>query len=280
MNRIIANLRRDDDTPRALTQHDQLQKICDGLPCFHEQATFHKWVKNATMKHPQRRTAFQGLYIVELQEIMPTEHIQVMAERALLSLKTWGDAAPNVGNLSIDPYDKEYFFRKNHAVTNVAKDRPTVGESYWICANDFDTDLHGPQQGPCGHIYCHDCFKKILAQALRPSQTRYTCAFCRSCLVCGVSSCEDRVFAAEKTSPSLDPSLHLLCMDHCVANENEKLYGMSPMCYWEFREQSQDLRMVLHLQVYQRDLALDPVHVGRDEEEVKQSVGKLKGMAV
>ncbi|KAJ4403351.1 hypothetical protein N0V91_006582 [Didymella pomorum] len=113
-----------------------------------------------------------------------------MAERALLSLKTWGDAAPNVGNLSIDPHDKEYFFRKNHAVTNVAKDRPTV------------------------------------------------------------------------------------------ANENEKLYGMSPMCYWEFREQSQDLRMVLHLQVYQRDLALDPVHVDRDEEEVKQSVGKLKGMAV
>jgi len=282
-NRMIANLRRDDDTPRALMQHDQLQKIYDGLPCFQEQATFHKWVKDATMKHPQRRTAkqFQWLYIVDLQEAMPTGHIVQMAGRATLSLKTWEDDALDVDNLSVDPNDKAYFFNKKNAVKDVGKDRSADGESCWICANDFDADIHRPCCGPCGHTYCHQCFKTTLSHALGPAKTKYTCAFCRSCLVCGVSSCEDHDFAREKARPyPLESSLHLLCEDHCVANENEKLYGMSPIRYWAFREQSRELRIVLHLQVYMRDFAVDPVHLARAEEEVKQSVDKLKEMAV
>jgi hypothetical protein len=280
-DRIIAALRRDDDTSRALMQHDQLQKIYDGLPCFHEELDFHKWVKDATMKHPQRRTAkqYQWLFIVDLQEATPTGYIVLMAKRAMLSLEMWEDRALNVDNLSVDPDDKGYFFRNNHAVKDAAKDRSAVGESCWICANDFDADIHRPQQGPCGHIYCHECFKNTLAHALKPVEAKYTCAFCRSCLVCGVGSCEDHIIAHEKAPPyPLSPDLHLLCKEYCVADEEP--YGMSPKRYWTFREHSRALRSVLSVQVYMRDLAVDPIHKARADEEVDQSIEKLREMAV
>lgn len=280
-NRIVAALRQDNDTSRALLQDDQLQKIYDSLPCFHEQSAFYKWVKSATLKHPQRRTAkqYQWLFIVDLQEAMPAGYIAPMVQRATLSLEEWEDLALDVVNLSVDPDDRKYFFRNNHAVKDAPGEQSESGESCWICANDFDTDVHRPQQGPCGHIYCHDCFEKTLMRALRPPEAKYTCAFCRSCLVCGVSSCKDHVTPHEKAYPyPLGPNLHLLCNGSCVADE--ELHGMSPKRYWAFREQSRDLRTVLAVQLRVRNLAVDPVHKARAEEEVEGSLAKLKEMAV
>lgn len=280
-NRIIAALRQDNDTARTLMQDDQLHKIYDGLPCFHEQSGFHKWVKSATMKHPQRRTAkqYQWIFIVDLQEAMPTGYIVPMVARAVSSLERWEDHALDVDNLCVDPDDRGYFFRNKHAVKDAAGRPSESGESCWICTNDFDTGIHRPQQGPCGHVYCYDCFEKTLVRALRSAEAKYTRAFCRSCLLCGVSSCEDHVTPHEKAHPyPLGPHLHLLCNDSCVSDE--ELYGISPKRYWAFREQSRDLRTVLTVQLRMRDLAVAPVHKARAEEEMEESIAKLKEMAV
>ncbi|KAF3049598.1 hypothetical protein E8E11_009431 [Didymella keratinophila] len=106
-NRIIAALRQDDDTSEALMQHDRLQRIYNGLPCFYEQATFHQWVKDATMKHPGRRTAkqYQWVRIVDQQEAAPTEYIVQMVKQAVLSLKRWKVYALDVDMLAVDPND-------------------------------------------------------------------------------------------------------------------------------------------------------------------------------
>lgn len=283
-DRIIAALVRDDDTSFALVQDYQLQGIYNGLPCFRieeDDTTWRTWVKDAILKHPERRTAKQDqwLFIVDMQEATPTDDIVLMVRQAVHWLSMWEKRAFDVDNLCVDPDDQAYFFRNKHAVKDAVVEQRALGESCWICANDFDTDVHRAQQGPCGHVYCHECFRKALAHALQPLEVKYTCAFCRSCLVCGASSCKDHILSHEKADPyPLQPSLHLLCGDRCVGDE--KLYGMSPKRYWAFREQSRALRCTLHLQVWHRDIAVNPNHRDRAEEELKQSIEKLKKMAI
>lgn len=282
--RIVAALRRNDDTTRALMQGDQLQQIYDGLPYSGTEGRddiLQEWIKDATLKHPERRTAkqHQWLFVADLQQTTPTGDIALMVKQAVHCLTTWESCALDIENLSVDPNDREYFFGTKNAVKDAAREQVALGESCWICANDFNTGLHRPQQGPCGHTCCYECFQNILAHTLEFVKAKYTCAFCRSCLVCGVNSCEDHVIAHEKARPyPLRPDLHLLCTESCIADE--KLYGMSPKRYWAFREQSRGLRSVLTIQVGIVLRAVDPIHKTRAEEEMNQSVEELRKMAM
>jgi hypothetical protein len=289
-DRIIAALRQNNETSRILMQDNKLQEIYDQLPCFHtegEKTSFRKWIKDATLKHPQRRTAkqYQWLFIVDLQEASPTGYIVLMVKRAAHCLSTWEERALAVDNLLMDdPDDREYFFRNKHAVQDAVGEQSDVGESCWICANDFDKHVHRPQQGPCGHVYCRECFEKTLTHALKPPKAKYTCAFCRSCLVCGASSCEDHVTYERARPFPLDVILierHLLCnpdQNYCAASE--PLGGLSAKRYWFLRERSRELRIDLAIQLYILRRATDSRHEARAKEEVDESMSKVKSMAI
>lgn len=290
-NRIVAALRRKDDTSCSLMQDDQLQYIYDGLPCFHtegEETTFRDWIKKATLKHPQRRTAkqHQWLFIVDLQESMPTGDIVLMVQQAADCLSTWKNSAYAIENLSTDPDDIQYFFRNKHTVKDAERNEADFSESCWICANDFDAAAHYPQQGPCGHIYCRQCFQKALAHMeLAHFEAKYTCAFCRSCLVCGASSCKNHVITREKARPvlldELLGTLHVLCEPEkrrCTGFE--PLFGLSPRRYWGLREQSREIRVNLSVQSRILYHDLDPDHELRAKDEINEFVKQLKDLAI
>lgn len=198
IDRIISVLREDDVRGRSLIADGKLNKIYDGLPCFNTLTVFRHWVKDATLKHPQRRTSkqHQWLCIVDALEHESTSDIEAIRVGAADWLSDWEDSAYAIENLVKDP-DTHYFFHEKHAITDAEGNEADFGESYPICTNDFDTDLHLAQRAPCGHHQCRGCFQESLTHAV----VRYQCAFCRACLVCGTYSYEYHVVPREEAPP-------------------------------------------------------------------------------
>lgn len=105
-DKIVAALRHDDVRIQSLMQDDKLNRIYDDLPCFNkciEHLTFRNWVKDAILKHPQRRTAkqHQWLYMADLQESEPTHDIKVMIIEAADSVSTLEGRVCAIENLPV-----------------------------------------------------------------------------------------------------------------------------------------------------------------------------------
>ncbi|KAF2627708.1 hypothetical protein BU25DRAFT_410846 [Macroventuria anomochaeta] len=270
-SRIVAALRHDDVRSWSLVQDGKLNKIYDDLPCFNtctEYMKFRGWVKDATFKHPQRRTPkqHQWLCIVDLQESEPTYDIEATVIQAADYLSTWKKRAYAIENLMID-WPTQYFFRSKHAIKDAEEDGTDFGDSCWICANDFDADLHLPQRGPCGHYQCRRCFQKALEHAA----AEYTCAFCRACLICGTNSCKNHIIPREEAPPH--PLNDLLRWEHFVCPVGrctaiEPLCGFSPKRYWSLREQSRKNRVRLTKIYWYLKQDLTPEHRAHVGEEL------------
>lgn len=243
--RVIASLFRSAYWTRKLHQ------IYDGLPTTANENAYQEyraWVKEATMKHPERRTAQQHMYlrIVWMTANEKLRSVQSIVNEAIVSMKEWEAEAYNVDNLRDDP-DQEamYFFEHVESSQIVELDTPGLGASCLICAEDFDDDLHRPAQTSCGHFQCESCFDR----ALEADSTKFICPFCRACLVCNRNGCVDHRVKQEIWFPSPLPALlesgHILCNAHLWCSCSQPLFGLSPQRYWELRENSRPARMRL-----------------------------------
>ena len=243
--RVIASLFRSSYWTRKLHQ------IYDGLPTAANENAYQEyraWVKEATMKHPERRTAQQHMYlrIVWMTANEKLRSVQSIVNEAIVSMKEWEAEAYNVDNLRDDP-DQEamYFFEHVESSQIVELDTPGLGASCLICAEDFDDDLHRPAQTSCGHFQCESCFDR----ALEADSTKFICPFCRACLVCNRNGCVDHRVKQEPWFPSPLPALlesgHILCNALLWCSCSQPLFGLSPQRYWELRENSRPARMRL-----------------------------------
>lgn len=247
-NRIVAALTLDETQGQSLIQPGVLHKLYKGIPSLNTRSNyeaFRKWVRNATLKHPQRRTREQHQWfcIVDMLEKGSISDVTLIVDSAIKSSEIWEQRTYDLDNLLVDwdATGTHYLFRNKHAVKDANTNVSDHGESCWICANDFDTDVHRPQQGPCGHYQCRECFENALEYAA----TKYTCAFCRACLICGASACEDHVLPRKTVPPTpLDQILrnkHMLCtVDQC--RQAEALSGLSPKQFWLLREKTRSIR--------------------------------------
>jgi hypothetical protein len=262
---------------RSTYWYHKLHKIYDGLPTARNEdayQVYRAWVKDATMKHPQRRTAQQHmwLYIVKMQTTQPTRSIQSMVNGAISRKAEWKTEAYDVDNLRVDP-DKNalYFFTHIKSVRRVVMDEePDLDTACLICTEDFDADNHPPGRGPCGHLQCKGCFE----QSLNADSTKYICPFCRACLVCGRNDCVDHVVAVRDRDehlpiplPRLLERSHMLCMGQLWHQCLMPLYGLSPKRYWELREKTRETRSSLtRIQEYME--VEDDAHHFLDLEEL------------
>ncbi|XPT02917.1 hypothetical protein M3J09_012021 [Ascochyta lentis] len=224
-----------------------LHKIYDDLPSFFEDDEFREWVKDATLKHPHRRTPKQQqwLCIVGAQQQKPSKSkadllhmILEVEDRASIQ----GEGAYDIKSLLTDP-DALWFFRNKHGIKAAEGNEDDIGESCLICANDFDAGTHLPQRSPCGHYQCRKCFQG----SLKYVSAAYNCAFCRACLICGDQACKHHIIPQNDALPHpLQDFLrtgHYLCRDSCTAME--PLCGLSPRRYWELREATREVRSSL-----------------------------------
>jgi hypothetical protein len=234
--------------------HRKLHTVYSDLPTVKttdEYDRFRAWVKDATMKHPQRRTVEQDkwLYIVEEQTKDAKCSIYQTVNGAIDRKAAWEAVAYDIDNLRVDPdTNAEFFFRNARAVKDVKLDTPGLGASCFICTEDFDTDAHYPTQNPCDHFQCKACCEKTLDLV----STKSVCHFCRACLVCNRGGCQDHVVAEHEEEVHLPTPLHFLLershmLDRgpmwCVCGY--PLFGLSPKGYWNLREKTRAFRSAL-----------------------------------
>lgn len=255
-------------------EHDHLCMIYNELPSFLEVDRFCDWVKDASLKHPLRRTPkqHQWLYVVEQQQRQPSKTkiaIEKMIVRAADIPASWAKRAYTLENLLIDPSPR-WFFRNNPAIKVVEAGQDA---SCLICTNDFDSDLHLAQQAPCGHQQCRQCHQ----DSLKLVASTHKCAFCRACLVCGTNDCQHHIIPdLHKVQPfplhELLKQTHWLCIETCVAEE--PLSGLTPKQFWALREGTRKARSNWqHLERVQAH-NLDPEHRANVIEEQAQ-LGEL-----
>jgi hypothetical protein len=239
---------------RSTYWYPKLHEIYNGLPTAKNEDAYLKyraWVKDATVKHPQRRTAQQHmwLYIVEMQSKEKTRIVQSMVNRAIEHMAEWKADTYEVDNLREDP-DKnaQYFFENIRTVHGVELDTPSLGTSCLICTEDFDADAHMPARSPCSHFQCKGCHEK----ALDADSTKFACPFCRACLVCNRSGCVDHVVPARDREehfpaplPGVLESAHMLCNGPLWFHCGQPLFGLSPKRFWELREKTREFRSSL-----------------------------------
>ena len=226
----------------------KLHQIYDGLPTAANEDAYREyraWVKDATMKHPQRRTAQQHmwLYIVYMMTNEQLCSVQSIVKQAIASMKEWEAVAYEIDHLRDEP-DQEALFYFEHAgaMHTVGLDTPGLDTSCLICTEDFDDDQHRPGRTSCGHFQCKTCFDK----ALDADSTKFICPFCRACLVCSRNGCVDHVVERELYFPHPLPWLlergHVLCNDNLWCVCSQPLFGLSPKRYWELRETTRECR--------------------------------------
>jgi hypothetical protein len=238
---IIDGLERNAPATVNLARDGSLATIYDDLPVF-EISSFKLWVKDATLKHPHRRTAAQHkwLHIVQLQGDVKSATDIVIS--AIAEVEEWKERVYAPENLHKDP-EATYFFRnKNGISSNIsAKDKGKESEKEClICTNAFTTthQLHVRQQAPCGHIICRACFQKWL----RESKGTYTCPLCRACVICGANNCEDHNIKRDLAPPV---ALPLFLNDTLPDKVDDALHGLAPDYYWELREATRKDRSIM-----------------------------------
>lgn len=260
-NDIVAALHKRDMVICSYTEpNGPLEQIYRDLPPFYKYEAFRDWVKKATLKHPQRRTAKedQWLKIVSVLEHKKDIGLATIIGMADGLLWAWEREALAVSNLERDPRDAPYFFRTHNGIRSAEGNEEDFGESCFICAEDFDIRQHPPQKGPCGHVQCGQCFEHMLSNV----GAEIRCSFCRGCLVCGQQSCPHHRIKPEAAPPYPLPTIlehqHLLRTDWCW--KTVPLHGITPKRYWALREDTRRDRVTLTRVVSLLAQNLSPEH--------------------
>jgi hypothetical protein len=278
---IIDGLERKAPNIVNLARDGSLATIYDDLPVF-EVSSFQLWVKDATLKHPHRRTAAQHkwLHIVQLQGDVKSATDIVIS--AIAEVEEWKERVYAPKSLRMDP-EAMYFFRNKNGISSSisakAKGKETEEECL-ICTNAFTATRHARQQAPCGHVLCRACFQKWL----RESKGTYTCPLCRACVVCGANNCENHYIKRDMAPPIAIP---LFLKDSLPDNADDPLHGLAPRFYWELREATRRDRSIMAyidyvLQVEQTEAVRVLLNKDADEvaaritEEIAKAVVKTK----
>ncbi|KZM22114.1 uncharacterized protein EKO05_0003825 [Ascochyta rabiei] len=268
-NDIASALRDNDTIDLEVIDKDMLHRIYDGLPSFYQYESFRDWVKDATLKHPHRRTLkqYQWLCIVGAQQQKPSKSKADLVHMILEAGEwpyVWARGAYDTENLLKDP-ESQWFFRNKNGIKAAKRNKDDHGGSCLICANNFDAGIHLPQRAPCGHCQCRRCFQESLKYALGV----YSCAFCRACLVCGGHACQHHVIPHDEAPPHpLGEFLkagHYLCADSCTVME--PLHGLTPERYWTLREFTRKNRSMLTKVLWLLAHNLAPEHRVQVEQE-------------
>ncbi|KAJ4365489.1 hypothetical protein N0V95_000424 [Ascochyta clinopodiicola] len=143
-NDIASALLNNNTIGLELIEENMLQSIYNDLPSFYRHEKFRDWVKDATLKHPHRRTPkqYQWLCIVSAQQQRPSKSKADLVH-LLLDAQDWPSAwakgAYDIKSLLKDP-EPQWFFRNNNGIkaANRNKDdcvmEPLHGltpERYW-----------------------------------------------------------------------------------------------------------------------------------------------------
>ncbi|KAF3002605.1 hypothetical protein E8E13_008632 [Curvularia kusanoi] len=215
---------------------------------------FRDWIKDTTMKHPQRRTECQQmwLWIVEMQGLKNVTNVCHVVDEAIGRIQYWEQNTYSTHNLRQDPdHHAWFFFTYNNAIMEVMPGTPGLGKSCLICTEDFNAHHNRPNKNPCGHFQCSNCSD----QPLEHDATKFTCPFCRACLVCGRNACTDHIVAEQDHEsanivplPEVLSIPHFMCELGCAAKDCKptgRLFGLSPKRYWLLREETRATRCAM-----------------------------------
>ncbi|KAF2127959.1 hypothetical protein P153DRAFT_358111 [Dothidotthia symphoricarpi CBS 119687] len=279
-NSVVHALKAHNHEVIELVFEGALRNIYEGLPVFNarnEYSQFLGWVKDATLKHPFRRTAkqHQWLQIVQLQKDDNPMSIASKILYAVAEIPNWQERAYDPENLVKDP-EALYFLKQKNGIKTVATEAAGIDDNCTICTNTFNDTSYAPQRAPCGHVLCSSCFKKWLLE----SKGLYTCPLCRACVICGENDCKHHAVYQDQAPPV--PLAYIL--DALLPEKaGVSLHGILPILYWELREETRHdrgtlayIEAILGAHGHQLDDAWQAL-LARDVEEVR---GKIKSVLV
>ena len=230
-----------------LAQKNTLQDLHADFPSFYEQETFREWVKDGTLKHPQRQTEaqYRYLHIVELQAREEAAMgVGEIVKSAIAAGQEWRETAYTPANLLQDP-DLLYFFtRASRRLETASIPSSPASSTCPICTSPFDSTTHIPKQLPCTHIFCTPC----LTTWLQKSSQAYTCPLCRSCIPCGRNPCTYHPIPRESSLPMPLPEIMDVVLVDTIGGmdvRGAQLHGMAPETYWVLREETRRDRVGL-----------------------------------
>lgn len=230
------------------------------------------------LKHPLRRTEEQCAFlaVVQAQDRGDLKCPRDKLAAAVLELEEWEMRAHSPENLVKD-FDALYFFNSKNGIKDLDLDKndPDYSPECFICRDPWDEYTHAPGRPPCGHVGCRECFSRWLEQ----SQGTYTCALCRSCLVCGTDGCSHHVIHEDRAPPFPLPE----ALDHTLPDKKgELLHGFEPGQYLVLRERTREDRALLSwigLALYCAGLgAEDPVRARLDADCLEVSARITKAV--
>ncbi|KAH7086326.1 hypothetical protein FB567DRAFT_527691 [Paraphoma chrysanthemicola] len=240
-NSIIDGLRRKNTEVLSLATEGLLHELYIGLPEF-DYESFKHWVRDATLKHPLRRTAkqYHFLAIVRLQTCGEPSSTKAKVLEAAVELEDWKARVYASQSLLKDP-DPLYFFRNKNGIREIdlaLSKKGEIAQDCLICTNVFDKTVHTAMRAPCGHIICKRCFDKWLLQ----TTGKYTCPLCRACVVCGNNECTYHDVHQDRAPPVPIPDI----LDRVLPEHSgELLHGLAPEQYWTLRERTRTDRGIL-----------------------------------
>ena len=265
---LIQSLEAKNPAVVELAQNDTLQDLYSDFPSFYEQDTFREWVKDGTLKHPQRQTEAQCRYlrIVELQaREEPGMGVGEIVKSAITAGQEWRETAYTPANL-VQDRDALQFFTCALSGLEKASLPSSPSSTCPICTSPFDSTTHIPKQLPCTHNFCTPC----LTTWLQKSSQAYTCPLCRSCIPCGRNPCTYHPIPQESSLPMPLPEImDVVLVDRIGGMDvrGAQLHGMAPDRYWVLREETRRDRVGLRAA---REVLGSGVLVGEGNEGVRR----------
>lgn len=231
----------------ALATDGSLYTIYQDLPSFQEPAEFSAWVKDATLKHPLRRTAKQSQFldlVLQQEKVLAAKKQPLTNSRefpflpriithVVAALESWKTRALSPERLDRDYHELAFFYHM-HKI----QPAETAETECAVCTYTFDSTTHAPEAGPCGHILCKSCFRGWMDEI----NETFSCPLCRACLVCGLNPCTYHAIKRDIASPcDLSASLNTML----VGGEEGRiaLLHSHPQLYWDLRESTRALRV-------------------------------------
>jgi hypothetical protein len=248
-----------------IAQHNPaiLQALTSGLipniyaspQMFRQFDEFHGWVRDAMLKHPQRRTREQARF---LAIVRGRPVVEQQLYRACEAYVSWEVEAYKVESLLSDPDDNYIFESENDLkfcnVDDEEKKRPGAEDACSICMTEFshpsewqgaasDPNHTIPMLTPCGHIICTTCLANWRTSSAATGV--YTCPLCRGCLICGLAPCRFHVVEQEKAEPQ---DLNEILLDVLLDTDEQHplqhpLRNIAASDFWLLRETTREMRV-------------------------------------